>query len=164
MRAKTLLANGPGPPAQRSIIRVDLWRVSDVEKMIIMFKFILRQADPAATTPMQSLQAIQANIPRNFRCPCGSLAWDLVPGVEVAAGLWCGRRSKMIVCSCGGVSDREICAAIDRRGGDLATILAATGAGQDCGACHEEVERHCRQPCRGSRPIQQTGYPTRRAG
>jgi bacterioferritin-associated ferredoxin len=87
---------------------------------------------------------------------------DSKGGVEVAAGLWCGRRSKMIVCLCGGVSDREIREAIDGRGGDLAAILAATGAGQDCGACHEEVERHCRQPCRGSCPIQPMDYAGRR--
>lgn len=69
----------------------------------------------------------------------------------------------MIVCSCGGVSDREIRAAIDRRGGDVATILAATGAGQDCGACHEEVERHCRQSCRGDCPRQSMVYTGRSA-
>jgi bacterioferritin-associated ferredoxin len=89
---------------------------------------------------------------------------DSKGGVEVAAGLWCGRRSKMIVCLCGGVSDREIREAIERSGGDLAAIFAATGAGRDCGGCHEEVKRHCRQPCPGSCPTQQTGYPTRRAG
>jgi len=69
----------------------------------------------------------------------------------------------MIVCSCGGVSDREIREAIERGGGDVATILAATGAGQDCGACCEEVERHCQQPGRGNCPRRSTGFAGGRA-
>ena len=79
-----------------------------------------------------------------------------------ATGLCEDRRPRMIVCLCGGVSDREIREAIDRSGGDVAAILAATGAGQECGECQEDVEWHCRRSCRGGYPTTQLGCVGRR--
>lgn len=69
----------------------------------------------------------------------------------------------MIVCLCGGVSDREIREASERSGGDVAGILAATGAGQECGECYEDVEWHCRQSCRRGCPTTQLSCAGRRA-
>lgn len=45
----------------------------------------------------------------------------------------------MIVCLCGRVSDRAIDAAIEAGARDLPAIARATGAGTDCGCCHEEL-------------------------
>ncbi|MGD2063797.1 MAG: (2Fe-2S)-binding protein [Nitrospirota bacterium] len=69
----------------------------------------------------------------------------------------------MIVCLCGGVSDREIRDAIDRSGGDVAAILAATGAGQECGECQEDVEWHCRRSGHGRCSTSQMACTERRA-
>ena len=57
----------------------------------------------------------------------------------------------MIVCLCGGVSDRQIREASARHHGDLASTLAATGACQDCRSCRKEIKKHCHKPCDGER-------------
>ncbi len=47
----------------------------------------------------------------------------------------------MIVCVCRRVSDSAITAAVERGAGSLDEIAAATGAGSDCGCCHETIEQ-----------------------
>lgn len=46
----------------------------------------------------------------------------------------------MIVCTCHGVRDREIDAAIDRGAATLDDLASMCGAGTDCGACIGELE------------------------
>jgi len=45
----------------------------------------------------------------------------------------------MIVCVCGGVSDREIRGAIARGADSLGDLARACRAGADCGCCREQL-------------------------
>jgi bacterioferritin-associated ferredoxin len=47
----------------------------------------------------------------------------------------------VIVCVCRRVSEGAIAAAVERGAASLDEIAAATGAGTDCGCCHEEIEK-----------------------
>lgn len=47
----------------------------------------------------------------------------------------------MIVCHCAVVNCRTIAGAVDEGAGNLNTLCARTGAGQDCGRCVFTVKR-----------------------
>jgi len=59
----------------------------------------------------------------------------------------------MIVCSCHAVSDRTVRDAA-ARGATVEDIALATGAGSDCGVCHDEISSIVKErrsgPCRAS--------------
>jgi len=46
----------------------------------------------------------------------------------------------VILCHCNGVSDREVDAAVAAGARDAEGVMAACGAGTDCGGCHALVE------------------------
>jgi bacterioferritin-associated ferredoxin len=45
----------------------------------------------------------------------------------------------MFVCLCEGVTDRDIHAALDEGCQSIPDVIACTGAGSGCGACHETI-------------------------
>ena len=56
----------------------------------------------------------------------------------------------MIVCSCHGLNERELIREALMRSGNAQEVMKATGAGQDCGCCREEVRAICTQvSCNG---------------
>ncbi|HET8540613.1 MAG TPA: (2Fe-2S)-binding protein [Anaeromyxobacter sp.] len=54
----------------------------------------------------------------------------------------------MIVCVCRGISDRSVREARARGARTLDAVGTATGAGTDCGCCHDTIARVLAEPCR----------------
>lgn len=46
----------------------------------------------------------------------------------------------MYICLCNGVSDREICKAVEEGACSVEEIMYCTGAGTRCGSCIPEIE------------------------
>jgi len=55
--------------------------------------------------------------------------------------------SRVILCICQSVSDREVDAAIRSGAHSVAAVSRACGAGTDCGCCHRMIERRIDRAC-----------------
>jgi bacterioferritin-associated ferredoxin len=58
----------------------------------------------------------------------------------MAFSIMSARGSRMYVCCCNAVTDREVAEAIDQGAVTRTEVTRACGAGGDCGACHGAIE------------------------